>query len=227
MDLLFGLTAGAMLFLGVVVFLIGWIGFGIPKKYGSWIKVIGGIMVLIGAGAYVGLIGTSGTPQATIETATYDIGYTESQAWQTYDSETHVITVAMNYNLTNKAFVGGTGSITGVFALTRSDALTTDASALGTLGNVAMVDVTGASPEPILAQNSDNSYQFVWTKASGATVHPDVSVLVPAGDSVNVTLTVTFNADAVDAMAHYETQDVTFTLAGEQFTIHAILATVA
>jgi hypothetical protein len=227
MDLLFGIGATGMVVVGLILLAVGYLMPGIPKKIGSIVMLLGAVAFLLGGASWAGLLTAPEGASAVQDSAVYDITYTESNAWQTFDDDSNVITWAVQYNTTSNTFVGGTGTIAGNFTLARADALTTDAVATGALGSVAQIAVTGAVAQPIVAENADGSSNFKWIKASGAYAYEDISVLVPAGSENYVLLNVTLNADAVEEMVQYESCDITFTLAGEMFTIHVIVASVA
>lgn len=228
MDLLFGLTAGGICLLGIVIMVVAWM-VPIPKKFGKVFLAIGAVAFLLGAASYVGFdLGNDDAGGATVtESAVYDITITESDSHVTVDADTNRITMALSFNDTSDAFVSNTGYAELNISLARGDALITDAVATGSLGTVCSVDITGSADEYILDQNADDSFKMKWTKASGSYSYEDCSVLVEAGSSAYVVLNITLNADAVAGMSTYDTCTIDFTIGGEEWTVNCIKATVS
>jgi hypothetical protein len=180
--------------------------------------------VLLATGV-IGLMGGTVVPPED-EEPMYEITVSESLSHLTFDDDTNQFVCAMSFNDTSDAFVSATNYIQANFSISRADVLDTDAITQATLGMVQLIDVSGADDEYICDQNADDTFKVKWTKLGGTYSYEDATVRVEAGDSNWVLLNITLNAPAVAAMNTYETAEITFTLAGEVFSIDCIKAVV-
>jgi hypothetical protein len=226
-DLTFGLGVTAMVALGVLLIVVGYFARKAIGGHGSNVMmVIGAVAILLGGIVYVG-IPMGDENEIVVESASWDIACTESENETYLYATEHRAVVAMNYNTTSNLFIAGTGVITLNFSAARADALLTNAICKGYIGSVPTVDVTGAADEYIVDQNSDDSFNALWTKSSAVTAYEDCNMMVEPGDSDYMTLTITLNALAVDAMSQYENVNLLITIGGEVWTISFELVTLS
>jgi len=227
-DGFLGIGLGLWAIAGVILVLLGFYGQSVgiaAEKPRKALKLLGALVLIGCLLTYYGIFEAQST-SVSDDDAVYEIGVSESLSHVTYDSNGYKFTMALSFNDTSGAFVDQTQYLQANFTITRADTGLTDAVTTGNLGTVGIVDVAGASNERILDQNADDTYKVKWTKSGGISTWEDCTVLVEAGGDNWVVMNITLNADAVAAMDTYESSTITFTLAGYDFEIVAMKATV-
>jgi hypothetical protein len=221
-DLTFGLGLGVMALLAVMLLVLGMYGgktFG--KQAGKLMMAFGAIFAILAVLTYAGAGGylQSGEPATIAESAIYDVSVSESEGEVYAYASEHRIVVAMSFNDTSNAFVSSTGVFTLNWTLARADSMTTDSVAKLSLGNVPSVDVSGSANEYIMDDNSDGTWNALFTKAGGITSYETANVLVEAGSSAWCSVVFTLNSAAVAEMSQYESVNMPITVGGETWTI--------
>lgn len=226
-DLTFGLGVAGMFLVAII--LIGVAYFGkktVGAQASKWMMAIGIIALLFSAVAYVG-VPLADDDTTVVSNPAWDITVSEAEAEVYAYATQHKVIVAVSFNDTSDAFVSNTGVFNLNFTALRADALLTDAICRAEIGSVPTVDVAGAADEYILDENSDGTFNVLFTKAGAVTSYEAANLRVEAGSSAWVNVTFTLNAEAVAAMSAYESCDLTFTIGGEVWTIVIQKATVS
>jgi hypothetical protein len=194
--------------------------------------VLGIGVITVGVAAGTGVLDFLGGEEAQVieEQPSYEVSVDEDMAHVTYDSDTHIFTMAVSFNDTTDAFVGVTNYYQANFTISRADLLDSDAITTGILGVVGVVDVTGASDEYLIDQNADDTFKASWTKVSGlstVSTWENVNIKVESGDSNWAILNITLNSVALANMEQYDSGVIDFVLAGIHYQIVVLKATVS
>ena len=228
MDPTLGLGVLGMIALGGGSLFIAYFGKkAIGAKASQVLMAVGMIAILLGGIAWIGIPTGDGDNVLPAETAAWDITVAESEAEVFLYANEHRAVVAMSFNDTSDAFVDNTGVVTLNFTASRADALLVTAICRGSIGSVPTVDVAGAADEYILDENSDGSFNALWTKSNAVTSYESAGMVVEAGDADYMTLQITLNAAAVAEMSQYESCEMSITIGGEIWTIEFQKVTVA
>lgn len=223
MDLTFGFGVAAFITVGLILLALNYFG---PKAWGAKAKqgmAVGGVLLLVMGGfTYMAAQNTGADDTQTIFTpeASYSSVCSESAAYISVQNASHVINVAMTYNTTSNLFVGSSNIAALNFTLSRTDAGIVDSIASVSIGSVPVVGITGAASQPIIALNSDNTYNALFTKAGGFSQYEHITVLVEPGSSAWTTCTMTANAAAVDGMTLYQVQQVSINVGGSLWAVN-------
>ncbi|MDD3092133.1 MAG: hypothetical protein PHG80_10955 [Methanoregulaceae archaeon] len=225
-DPTFGLgLTGIMIVLLVALllslFLAGW---QFKKKPFYYWNILIVFFLLLGFLSYAGVFALTTPPAEIEEQPVFELSLTESMTHVTYDSTTHHLTMACDYNDTSDAFANNTQYLQVNVTISRADVLLTNAIAQASFGSVGVVDVAGGADEYIVDQNADDTYKALWTKAGGITAWEHTSVLVEAGESAWIVLNVTLNADAMAHMDKFDTVTYEFTIADITFEVTVMKA---
>lgn len=227
LDLTFGIGVIGLFIVAIILLAVGIYGKKMVGAQASKMMLAIGLIALIfSAVSYVG-IPTADDDATVVASAQWDITVSESEAEVYAYALQHKVIVAVSFNDTSDAFVSNTGAFSLNFTALRADALLIDAICHAEIGAVPTVDVTGAADEYLLDENSDGSFNVLFTKLGSVTSYESANLLVEAGSSAWVNVTFTLNADAVAQMDQYENCDLTFTIGGELWTIVIQKATVA
>ncbi len=225
-DLTFGLgLAGIMVVLIIVLILSLWsAGWQFKKKPLYYLNLFCVIGLVLGILSYAGVFALTTPPAEIEEQPVFELSLTESMTHVSYDSTTHQLTMACDYNDTSNAFANSTQYLQVNITISRADVLLINAIAQAAIGSVGVVDVAGSADEYIVDQNADDTWTALWTKAGGITAWEHTSVLVEAGESAWIVLNVTLNADAMAQMDKFDTVEFTFTLADVTFEVNVMKA---
>jgi hypothetical protein len=221
-DLTFGLGALGIAALGIVLLIIAiYMAKEIGQPGAKLLKAAGMIAILLGAVTYIGVMDWNADDDGTqsIAKPSYDITVAEYEAEVYVDASSHRVTVAMAFNDTADTFNTNTGVISLNWTLMRSDALITDSVAALSMGAVPTVDVAGAADEYIVDQNADDSFNAKFVKSGAVYNYESINVLVEAGESAFVNVTITLNADAVENMSQYDSVTMYMYIGGEAWAI--------
>jgi hypothetical protein len=225
MDLTLGLGAVGAFILGAVLLLAGY--YKVFPAFAKVLKFAGAVFVLIGLLSYAGFsMTTTPAAQSVGETAVYDVTVSESKSYESIQADSHLIVNAITYNTTSNTFIASSGTIVFNTTILRADALLTDSVTQVSIGAIPLVDVTGAASQPILAKNTDSTYNADMVKAGGISTHESINVLVPAGGSAWCNVTLNLNALAVDSMTLYESQNIPIYIGGELWTVQCELVSI-
>ena len=202
---------------------------GVPaglRKPFKWVGIFGLILILL---AYFGLFSSIAPAQQVEEQPVWELSLSESMSHVTYDSATHQLTMACDYNDTSNAFANNTQYLEVNVTVSRADVLLVIAIAQAQMGTVGIVDIAGANDEYIVDQNADDTWTALFTKENSAgtaqiTAWEHMSLSVEAGGSNYVVLNVTLNADAMAEMSQYESVSFTFTIADVTFEVDVMKA---
>jgi hypothetical protein len=219
-DLTFGLGVGAMFLLGAALLLVGYYGKKtLGKKPAQWFMGFGVIAIICAALVYTGAAAIINPPtNEIVPSATYDVTCSEAENELSVDATAHTMTWAIDYNTTSNAFVSSTGVGAFNFSIARSDVLLTSAVAAVSLGSVPTIDVSGAADEYLIDQNADDSFNVLMQKTVDGismTAYESINVLVEAGSSAYVTVTITLNGAAAHAMTTNDITGFSLNVAGE------------
>jgi hypothetical protein len=227
MDLTFGYGVVAFLLIGAGLIAANYIFKKELKGISKYVIVAGVAFLLCGGATYM-IAQNPAADTADILTpgATFGSVCAAPSTHTTIQNNSKIINVAMNYNTTSNAFVSSTNVATLNFTISRSDAGIADAVATCSLGNVPLVGITGATSQPIVALNSDNTYNAKFAKAGGFSQYESGTVLVSAGSSAWMTVTITANAAAADGMSQYQVMQVPLNIGGQVWNVNFQLVTI-
>lgn len=196
-----------------------------PSRGKSSGIMFGGVVAVIGLFLFVAP-NLAGTPedQSLLGGKSYNITWTEEQSHVTSDLDAKTFTMAVSYDSATGKFMSGTGWLNATFTIDRTDGLDEDASVSGQLLNVpGIAPSLGSDREPLLLEQDNGKYYFKWDRA-GVSFDQNVNVKVEAFGSSQVNLTLQLNPEAFEGQDLYDTNDITFKLAGSNFVIHVIYA---
>jgi hypothetical protein len=229
MDLTFGYGVAAFIFVGLLLLVLNYLG---PKSWGKKAKqgmaIVGVILILSGGFTYFATQNTAVDEQQNILTpsATFSSVASAPSTHTTIQNNSHLVNVAMTYNTTSNLFVSSSNIVVLNFTVSRADSGITDAIGTCSLGSVPVVGITGAASQPIVALNTDNSYNALFAKAGGFSQYEHITVLVEPGSSSWARCTITANAAAVDGMTQYQVMQVPLNIAGTIWTVNFQLVSI-
>lgn len=231
MDLTLGLGVSGMGIVAGILLVLGLFGdkVGIPDKPAGWLKTFGVVGLIFAIIVAFGVVQSEEKQTVVEDQPTFEVSVSESDSHVTYDSTDRMFTIAVSFNDTSDAFVSQTGYMEANFTVYRTDALLKDAVVTAELGNVGIIDVAGASNEYILDENADGTFKAKWTKANSVSTWEDATLLVEQDNDASnyIVLNITLNADAVAEMSQYGSTSFSFDLAGYDFSVNIIKATVS
>lgn len=222
---------------GAIVFLIGgaliaWKGknWGFPK-WGTQLGAIVAVLGLLGTVYFGGgLSGLTTTTSATAVKAQFTVTASEEteQSQVTISDATNTVQVNLQYDISDANYIGGTGFAEVNFTIGRADTSTADVTTTTDILTVAQVadDDGSGKTYSIVSKNADGTYKWNCEKgpnASPSTTNKYATLLVEGGSTNFIRLNITFNPTAGGEMIVYQSDGSTFTVAGETWTLLAVL----
>lgn len=182
--------------------------------------------VAMGTGV-MDMLGGDDTNQVVEDEYIYEVTASEAMSHITYDSDARKFTWAVSFNDTADTFVSNTEYMLVNFTIARADLVDEDSITSCILGTVGSVDVVGASDEYLVDENTDDTFKVKFTKDNGQYAYESCNVKVEGGSSNYVLMNITLNADALANMDQYDSGVVVITIAGFEFEVTILKATVS
>jgi hypothetical protein len=215
---------------GVVLLLIGYGYFklGFSVKTLKLLRIVGVILVGVAVLSYLGinLFATEEAPPSETVGA-FEVTASESMSHLTVDNNANVVTWAVDYNYTTEAFDSSSNYASILFSVDRGLGTVGLVQTYGDVTSIPSIsnDTTGQS-YPILTKTNDQ-YNALWNRSDGTSAYKMVTITIAeTADGAQVTLNLTLNGDALDAMDVYDSVNIGLSIGGQSWTIQVLEATV-
>jgi len=219
-----------MFVVGVLLLLIGYsyIKLGFQGKTLKLARIGGIILVALALLSYAGinLFSTEEAPPAST-VGSFEVTATESMTHLTVDNNAQSVTWAVDYNYSSETFDSSTNYFQVQFSVDRGLGTVGLVQTYGDVTSIPSItnDTTGQS-YPILTKTNDQ-YNALWNRSDGTSAYKMITITIAeTADGAQVTLNMTLNGDALDAMDVYDSVNISILIGGETWTVQVLEATV-